>query len=198
MAWKTPEMTAAARKNRPWASGFTLIEIVMVLAIAAVVLGGAMGLMVYSSDERALRDASGEIELLAKRARTSAMLQQTPYALVFSEGRVQLMPLAETGYVGAPGPSAAGGADESDEQAPSGGGVERREFVLDSDMSLFVRRWNTEVWLPAAKKAVHLWRFDPDGLCEPLSVRLQTGPSWSEDIYHPLTATIRDSQLEAR
>lgn len=204
MAWKTPEMTAAARKTRPRASGFTLIEIVMVLAIAAVVLGGAMGLMVYSSDERALRSASGEIELLAKRARVSAMLQQTPYALVFSEGHVALMPLAETGYVGAPGPTAARAGDpsgegvEGGERAASGGEVQRREFVLDPDMSLFVRRWNSDAWLSAAKKSVHLWRFDPDGLCEPLSVRLQTGPSWSEDIYHPLTATIRDSQLEAR
>lgn len=195
MAWKTPEMTAAARKTDPGARGFTLIEIVVVLGIAAVVLGGAMGLMVYSSDERALRNASGEIELLAKRARVSAMLQQTPYALVFSEGLVELMPLAETGYVGA-GPSAASPLREA------AGGVaaaaEHRQFRLDGDMSLLVRRWNSDAWLPAAKKSVHLWRFDPDGLCEPLAVRLQLDRSWSEDIYHPLTATIRDSQLEAR
>ena len=46
-------------------------------------MGGAIGMMVYSSDERVLRDASGEIEMLAKRARTTAILNQTPYALEF-------------------------------------------------------------------------------------------------------------------
>ena len=69
----------------------------MVLAIAAVIMGGAVGMMVYSSDERVLRDASGEIELLAKRARTTAILQQTPYALEFREGVVRMMPLALAG-----------------------------------------------------------------------------------------------------
>ena len=42
----------------------------MVLAIASIVMGGAVGMMIYSSDERALSRASGDIELLAKRART--------------------------------------------------------------------------------------------------------------------------------
>ena len=96
MAWKTPQMISAVKTTRH-PQGFTLIEIVMVLAIAAVIMGGAVGMMVYSSDERMLRDASGEIEMLAKRARTTAILQQTPYALEFREGIVRLMPLAEAG-----------------------------------------------------------------------------------------------------
>jgi len=45
---------------------------------------------------------------------------------------------------------------------------------------------------------VQVWRFDPDGLCEPISIRLSLPKSWSEDAYHPLTATIRESSLEAR
>ena len=79
-------MTSAAKTTES-RRGFTLLEIVIVLAIAAVIMGGAVGMMVYSSDERVLRDASGEIEMLAKRARTTAILQQTPYALEFRQGR---------------------------------------------------------------------------------------------------------------
>ena len=45
---------------------------------------------------------------------------------------------------------------------------------------------------------MHVWRFDPDGLCEPISVRLTLDKSWMEDTYHPLTATIRESALETR
>ena len=69
----------------------------MVLAIAGIVMGGAVGFMIFSSDERALRNASGEIELMAKRARTIAILQQTPYAVEFREGRVNLLPWAQAG-----------------------------------------------------------------------------------------------------
>jgi type II secretion system protein H len=186
-------MISAARTTRQ-ANGFTLIEIVVVLAIAAVIMGGAVGMMIYSSDERTLRDASGEIELLAKRARTTAILQQTPYALEFREGIVRLMPLAQAGRVEK---KTAGGHRIGGEPVEDEGG-ERWELPLENGMQVSIRRWNSAELLPAVKDAVHVWRFDPDGLCEPISVRLTLEKSWSEDTYHPLTATIRDSQLEAR
>ena len=185
-------MISAVRttKRRP---GFTLIEIVMVLAIAAVVMGGAVGLMIYSSDERTLRNASGEIELMAKRARVIAILHQTPYALEFREGVVRLMPLAEAGK------------DEKKtfknrkEVAPSASAAnESRQYVLGNGLNIFIRRWDSEEWHGTVKNTVHIWRFDPDGLCEPLSVRLTLDKSWSEDTYHPLTATISSSALETR
>jgi prepilin-type N-terminal cleavage/methylation domain-containing protein len=181
-------MISAARTTKPQ-RGFTLIEIVMVLAIAAIVVGGAVGLMIHSSDERILRNTSGEIELLAKRARTIAILNQTPYALEFREGVIRLLPLVQAGL--------------SDKQNRSNepevvNSDENRQLSLEGGMAVLIRRWNSDKWLPTVKQTVHVWRFDPDGLCEPISVRLALDKSWSEDVYHPLTATIRDSQLEAR
>lgn len=188
-------MTSAARTRSDRSRGFTLLEIVIVLTIAALIMGGAVGMMLYSSDERLLRDASGEIEMLAKRARTTAILQQTPYALEFREGIVRMMPLAQAGREEkkTAGGRRIGGEPVEEEQ----GGV-RWELVLEKDLGLFIRRWNSAELLPAVKNAVHVWRFDPNGLCEPLSVRLTVDSSWSEDTYHPLTATIRDSQFEVR
>jgi len=194
MAWKTPQTTSAARTTERPAAGFTLLEIVIVLVIASVVMGGAVGLMVYSSDERALRNASGEIELLAKRARTTAILLQTPYALEFREGVVKLMPLAEAGQIER---RTAGGRRVGGEDVPSGR-AERWEYPLEPGIEVFVRRWNSSEWLAARKDAIHVWRFDPTGLCEPISVRLTLEESWSEDTYHPLTATIRETLFEAR
>ena len=92
-------MISAVRTLNNRSPGFTLLEIVIVLAIAALMMGGAVGLMVYSSDERVLRNSSGEIEVLAKRARTTAILLQTPYALEFRERVVRLLPLAEAGQL---------------------------------------------------------------------------------------------------
>jgi prepilin-type N-terminal cleavage/methylation domain-containing protein len=194
MAWKTPAMTSAVKTSR-FRRGFTLLEIVIVLAIASVVMGGAVGLMVYSSDERVLRNASGEIELLAKRARTTAILLQTPYALEFREGVVKLMPLAEAGR---DEKRTVGGRRIGGEPVVEEGSGERWEYRLEGGMQVFVRRWNSSELLPTRKNAVHVWRFDPNGLCEPLSVRLALDESWIEDTYHPLTATIRDSLMEIR
>lgn len=172
-------------------AGFTLIEIILVLAISSMVVAGAVGFMVYSSDERALRAATGEIEVMAKRARTVAMLQQTPYALVFSGEGVHMMPLAEA--LAAPDrrgdmPDVASGSRFSPVHA---------QWVPEEDQILFVKRWASANWLPVTDRSVHLWRFDPDGLCEPIALRLEMDRSWMEADFHPLTGSIRESFLEA-
>ena len=192
MGWKTPQMTSAARTN-DHSGGFTLLEIVIVLAIAAVVMGGAVGLMLYSSDERVLRNGSGEIEMLAKRARTTAILLQTPYALEFRERSVRLLPLAEAGKE----EKRSVGGRRIEEEEPVGS-AERWSYPMEDGVEVFVRRWNTDDWLPTRKDAVHVWRFDPNGLCEPLGVKLTLGNSWSEDIYNPLTGAVRENFMEAR
>lgn len=195
MAWKTPAMTSAARMNKRAARGFTLLEIVIVLLIASILIGGAVGVMVYSSDERALRNASGEIELMAKRARATAVLFQTPYALEFREGIVRLMPLAEAGRI----EKRTALGNEIGGETVDTGAAERWEYPLEPGIEAFVRRWNSSEWLEArGDNSVHVWRFDPTGLCEPLGVRLTVNESWIEDTYHPLSASIRDSQMEAR
>ena len=188
-----PMISAVRTTIKPQGRGFTLIEIIMVLAIAAVVLGGAVGLMVYSSDERNLREASGEIELMAKQARTMSILHQTPYALEFGETGVRLLPFAQSGTA-----EKKGSSSRTRETDPESANLsENRLIVLEDGMTLSLRRWNSSEWLTTSKNT-HCWRFDPDGICEPISIRLALGNSWAEDTYHPLTATIRESHLEAR
>ena len=184
-------MISAVKTTRS-PQGFTLIEIVMVLAIAAIVLGGAVGMMLYSSDERVLSDASGEIELLAKRARTIAILEQTPYAIEFRENVVRMLPLA---LAGQDERKKIGGREIGGEIVDTGA---IQEYTLNSGMEIFVLRWNSKEWLSTGKNDIHIWRFDPDGLCEPISVKITVNKSWMADTYHPLTATVRSSELEAR
>lgn len=189
-------MTSAARTCKP-SSGFSLLEIVMVLAIAAMLLGGAVTMMVFNSDERELRNASGEVELLAKRARTIAILQQTPYAIEFRPGSVRLLPLAEAGQdetQTALGQTVGGEVVQTNSE----NGPVHDRINLDGSMTSFVRRWNTDEWLPMSDRFVHVWRFDPDGLCEPLGVRLNIGQNYIETIYHPLTATVCDTSMEIK
>ncbi|NJM37998.1 MAG: hypothetical protein HC845_09175 [Akkermansiaceae bacterium] len=155
----------------------------IVLTISSIVIGGAIGLAIYSGDERILRDATGEIELMAKRARTIAILKQTPYALEFREGAVRIMPLVQAGLSEAPK------LQQAEENSEMSSENQNREFILNSGLSVFFRHWNTEKWLTTVKNDVHVWRFDPDGLCEPISLRLVLDDSSVENTYHPLTAT---------
>lgn len=181
-------MTSAARTTDRARRGFTLIEMVVVLAIAAVIMGGAVGYMVFSSSERVLRDAAGRVEDLAKRARTIAILHQTPYALEFRQGMVRLLPLANAGVV----------VKRGHELPPTGSDGDGREVLLDSEINLSIQRWNSPNWLGISQDAVEVWRFDPDGLCEPISVRMGVGDSFILNTFHPLTATVSYSELEAR
>ncbi len=73
------------RRKQPLRRGFTLLELVIVLALIGLAMGGAMTLFLNNSAERRLRDISADIELLAKKARALAMVQQIPYAITFTE-----------------------------------------------------------------------------------------------------------------
>jgi prepilin-type N-terminal cleavage/methylation domain-containing protein len=206
-------MTFPHRTKRPWLGlavpvrrgdfqsplskgGFTLLEIVIVLMVFALILGGAITTVVLSSSERALTNASGEIELLAKKARTASILHQKPYAIEFHENYLRLLPFVEasenerTTALG----NEIGGTAASDASGPT----LREEISIDPDITLSVRRWNTENFIAPSKNLVHVWRFDPNGLSEPVTVRLTIGESYAQDTYHPLTATIADSELEAK
>jgi len=199
MARKAPKMTFPrkidTRTPSGFLKGFTLLEIVIVLAISALIIGGAITTVILSSSERILRNTSGEIELLAKKARTASILRQTPYAIEFRPGSVRLLPLAESGNIDRT--TALGnaiGGTESDKQSRP---ALHEQITIDPDITLTIRHWNTENYLTPSETFTPVWRFDPDGLSEPLTVRLTLGDSYAQDTYHPLTATIADSELEA-
>ncbi len=176
--------------------GFTLLEIVIVLMVFALILGGAITTVVLSSSERTLTNASSEIELLAKKARTASILHQKPYAIEFHENSLRLLPFVEASEnerTTALGNEIGGTAVES-----KSGPTLREEISIDPDITLGVRRWNTSNFLAPSKNLVPVWRFDPNGLSEPITVRMTIGESYAQDTYHPLTAAIADSELEAK
>ena len=175
-----------------------MLEIMIVLALVAVVMGGGIALMVFSDNQRDLRRMADEIEVMAKRARAVALLQQTPYALEFTEGRVRMMPLVEAGMeVQDLPPVSDTGAEMSPDQRRQT--PVRRELAIGGGIRMALRRWGATDFIPVeGKRALQVWRFDPNGLCEPVSVRLVQGDNWIEDVYHPLTAAVCDSAMSMK
>ncbi|MEM9237367.1 MAG: type II secretion system protein [Verrucomicrobiota bacterium] len=205
-------MTSAASKpSKARQGGFSLLEIVIVLSIAAMVVGGALTALYFNRDEAKLNDATSGVELLAKRARTISTLQQRPYALVFENQSVQLMPFAEAMVDPRDLEEL---LDEQDarlrerqaeiEFSGEDGGVPLSEpsvrdgWTAEEDMEMFVRRWGTNDWLPVSRRDRHIWRFDPDGICEPFGVRCEMAESWVQVVFHPLTAAINETESEIR
>ena len=190
-------MISAAKTSDRARGGFSLMEIVMVLAIAAMVIGGAVGLMVYHSSESELRRVSSDIEALAKQARTISVLQQKPYAVQFVPGRVLLLPLAEiTGVLDS---ATSRPTDDSEASAdPQANAPIHKQVELKPEMEFSIRRWASDKWVQPDEKLSQVWRFDPNGLCEPLSIRMVYKDSTMENDFHPLTASIRDSVMEIK
>ncbi len=181
---------ARIRSNKPHAAGFTLLEIVVVLVIIAVISGGAIGMMVLSSDERKLDDATSEIESMAKRARTIAGLQQRPYALEFNDGKVSLMPLAEA-MLPPDRREEAAALLEAGAQQTNRFTSEHASWTAGDGMVILVKRWASDEFISITGKNREVWRFDPESPCEPISVRLQLEKSWEEAEFNPLTAGFR-------
>ena len=181
------------------ARGFTLLEMVIVLALIGMAMGGAIAMFIVTSSERQLKSAAADLELLSKKARSIAMVQQRPYAITFFENSARMSPLAEAGYT-----------DEElearleMEQEMLDGGMAGpkfppvRETLMIDQFALSVRRWGAVNFMPMLRNDPQVWRFDPNGICEPMSVRIDYEDGWMEMDFHPLSAGIRDSSMEAK
>ncbi|GAA5484352.1 prepilin-type N-terminal cleavage/methylation domain-containing protein [Haloferula sargassicola] len=186
-------MTSAARRTSDRRrGGFTLLEIIIVLALAMMVIGGALAGLYINRDEGRLNNATVEIEALAKRARTMASLQQRPYALEFLPKQVNLLPYADALIE----PDERDAFAEDDPEASSGA---TESYQIDDDFLLLVRRWATGQWDPVERNDRQVWRFDPQGICEPLGVRFEMeNGNWIAILFNPLTAAIAETESDIK
>lgn len=142
--------------------------------------------------EQRLREASGGIESLAKRARNIAVRQQRAYQLTISDGNISIAPQ----YVLQEGEDSFLEREEEEAEAPR----ENHEDILasektDDEVTYEIRRWRSDEWqLIEGDKTVVL-TLDPVGLVEPISIRCSIGNSWMIRELHPLTAGVRDEEM---
>lgn len=149
--------------RRPGGGAFTLLEILMVLAVIALLLGVVVPLTSGFSREGEFRDVVRGLLVLAKTARTDAMTSGHAAEVIFEKRAFALRRAGE---------------EEASETVQ-----------IPRDMQYTIRPFGADkVLRPDAQR----WIFQPTGLCEPLTVRLTDGEAWMEVTFDPLTASIAD------
>ena len=174
------------------AGGFSLLEIVFVLAMIAMLITWLTLSVSTVETEQKLREASAGIESLAQRARNIAVKQQRAYQLTISAGEIGIAPQYQ---------QYSGDDDFTEDEQNVGRDVEQRfdditaSEATDGDVTYEIKRWRADDWelIEGDKKVV--LALDPIGLVEPISIRCSIGNSWLIHELHPLTAGIRDEEM---
>ena len=170
------------------ARGFTLLEVVFVLGMIAMIVAWVTLTTASVDAEKQLRESSGDIVLMIKRARSIAVMQQRPYQVTISEDSVSMAPQffrADAGKI-----------EVFDED------VERENFEnitasesTDPDVKYEIRRWRSDFWQEMDKDHKVVLTLDPAGLVEPIAIRCSVGKSWLLQELHPLTGGVRDEEM---
>ncbi|MBP7949871.1 MAG: prepilin-type N-terminal cleavage/methylation domain-containing protein [Verrucomicrobiales bacterium] len=165
--------------------GFTLLELMIVMAIAVLLVGiGAKGMGAWD-DSAKLRRPLDEMKVLAKKAWHRAIAEQRDWEIVIKPRSLELRPK-----------QAAASEDQkfldaADKQLGRDSGIEVKTF--DADISFAVRRFGEEKWQTPRPD---YWVFKHSGICEPLMFRVERENRWTEVQFDPLTAGVQREESD--
>jgi prepilin-type N-terminal cleavage/methylation domain-containing protein len=167
----------------PLNRAFTLVEIVITMAIAVMIMGIGMA-HINNNSERELLEPMAKLREFAKRARNQAILEQRPYQVEISPRGLVLRSMA----------TAPGTASDS-----RGNGLTARSevdrFEWDDAVEMSVRRWNQKEFAEPGKQ---IWLFDRSGLCEPLAAQAQSENGYIRYKFNALDAHVENRESEIR
>ena len=172
----------ASRSN---SSGFTLIELMVVMGIIVLIIGMGVASMGSVGEERKLAEPMAKVREFAKRARNQAILEQRPYQIVISPQAITIQSAVSA--------SPNGGSPVGDGNARPRGQIDK--FSWDDDVVMTVRRWNQKEF---AEPGQHLWVFERSGLCEPLQIRASTNRGYIQMTFNPLDAHVEEKASEIK
>jgi type II secretion system protein H len=155
-----------SRWQRRAQAGFTIMEIIVVMAIVIMMLGIASFALRQASPDPSVREPADELIQLAKTAVRASALQGRGFAVAFDKQGFALT-----------------GADSG----------QRSRAAVPKGMKVHIKRWGGRQWEEAEG---YRWWFGAQGLCEPLEVRLAAKDSMIVMKFNPLTGTPSEEVLE--
>lgn len=150
------------------AAAFTLLEVMVVLAIAALIVGIGAGAMQNIGQENELKKATQAVEGVFMTAVHRAYTSSYAHVVAFDEQGVMLL----------------GEAPEASKESAASTSV-----ALPQGTRLLLRRMGSDRMVPAAGQRVLL---RPGGLCEPLQLQFSWQGSTVSTSLDPLTGGFTD------
>ena len=165
---------------------FTLMEIMIVLAIIGLVFAGSYRGITALNEQAALQKPFEDLRSMAKTAWQRSMLSQRSWQIHFFADYFVLEP------------KQAANADDqrmyndSDKQKGLGSGPPAVHVA--PGISMEIRRWGRpeSEWITMQKKTEVTWIFEPSGLLEPISVRFTSDRGTVGAKFDPLTASVKE------
>lgn len=159
----------ALKYRRRGGGGFTLLEIMVTLAIIAVLSTFFALRFVESSADDDLRTAAADLRLTAQKTSRLAEAHGGDFYLMLDQAGFGLGENVEVGDFG----------------------EATFDYPLPKAIRLKLRRFGDERWMQPESFA---WGFPANGLCEPLDVRLEKGRAYVEMSFNALTGRV-DQEL---
>ena len=163
---------------------FTLMEMLVALAIVGIIISASMIGVGSLNDERTLRAPLNELRILGKRAWARSMEEQRAWQIKILPDRFVLEPKQPVH------------ADdlkmfkEVDAQMGRGSGLD--VYKIDPEVRIEVRHWGEAEWHTPRPDA---WVFEHSGLCEPINIRFISEFATIVVSFDPLTAAVASEEF---
>lgn len=150
-------------KPRLSASGFTLLEIIVVMTIMMLIIGMGYASFAFFDDQDPLEEPIQQLSQMSKHALNTAVLNHRGMIIGFNENSFGII-----------GSDAAG----------------MGSYSYSEDIKVSLRRWGDRDW---GKAEGQIWRFGEQGICEPLRVRFEDKQGNSREVtFNALTGGVEN------
>lgn len=164
------------------------------MSIVAMIFVVGIVAMRSGDDEAKFRESITQVEGFSKRARSLSLMQRRSYQLVFDEFGITLEPVFGDPLEEEEEELSLFDQDE-EIQRPQRFEMIRDRFDLPEGMTLEVKGWNQD-WLVLERDNTFVWEFRPEGLVEPVEVRIRAENGWIKHRYNPLTGAMAEERYE--
>jgi prepilin-type N-terminal cleavage/methylation domain-containing protein len=150
-----------------WRAGFTLLEMITVMAVMITLLGVASFAIRQEAPDPSVREPADGLIRLSKTAVRAASTQGRGFAVAFDKQGFSLLGLEAAG--------------------------KNSRVNLPKDSRVFIKRWGARHFEPAEGQR---WWFGSQGLAEPVTIRIAARDSVIDLRFNPLTGSVAEENIE--